>query len=357
MPSRLPVKVGVVGIGFGARVHLPAFQADRRCEVVALCASTEQRAAAAAARLQIPKAYGDWHRLAEDSEIDALAIAVPPALQPAIALAAAAGGKHVFCEKPVATSVDAAHAMLTAAQRAGVAHVVDFEFPEIDEWREAHRLLASGGLGQLRHVAVSWHVETYTNRMGLDSWKQRAENGGATLNSFGSHVFHYLEWLFGPIRRVQCHLFPFAGREEAIVNLSLELLDGTPLSVSASTVASMGTGHRLEIYGDAGTLVLENPTGDYAAGFRLLQGICSSGCLESVPGRAKGGADASADGRVAAVARLVNRFLGWIVDGDPTEPSLQHGLRVQRLLDAARRANSAAAWVDVAPPDPALQLP
>ncbi len=85
--------------------------------------------------------------------------------------------------------------------------MVDFEFPDIDEWQQAKTLLDQGGVGNLRHIAVTWNVQTYANRMGLSSWKTRMEDGGGTLYSFVSHVFYYLEWFAGSIRRLVCNLF------------------------------------------------------------------------------------------------------------------------------------------------------
>src|SRR5271167_2341818 len=109
---RDPISVGIVGIGYGQHVLAPAFAADERCQVAAICASTADRAEVVAQRLLIPRALGDWRALVADPEIDVLAIAVPPALQAPLVLAAAAAGKAVFCEKPVAPTVGLARAML-----------------------------------------------------------------------------------------------------------------------------------------------------------------------------------------------------------------------------------------------------
>jgi Oxidoreductase family, NAD-binding Rossmann fold/Oxidoreductase family, C-terminal alpha/beta domain len=155
-----------------------------------------------ASRLQIRRSLGDWREIVADPGIDALSIAVPPDLQAPIVLAAASAGKHVFREKPVATTVGQAREMLAAVEAARVVHAVDFIFPEIAAWKEARTILQSGTLGALRHVALSWRVETYTYRANRDSWKLRLEEGGGTLNTFASHSLSYLEWLFGLIHHV-----------------------------------------------------------------------------------------------------------------------------------------------------------
>src|SRR4051794_36757263 len=119
------VRVAIVGLGFGQSVALPAFAADPRCEVMALCASTTEHARQVAAKKSIGKAYGDWRELAADPEIGAVAIATLPSLQPEIALAMLAAGKAVLCEKPLATSLSDAQRLTEAAEWSGLPNMVD----------------------------------------------------------------------------------------------------------------------------------------------------------------------------------------------------------------------------------------
>lgn len=341
------IRVGVIGIGFGQQVHVPAFRADGRCEVTAICASTSERAAVVATRLQIEKALGEWQEIIADPDIDAVSIATPPSFQAEIAIAALSQGKSVFCEKPIATSADAALKMLEAAEQSGVAHMVDFEFPEIEQWQQAKLILDAGGIGNLRHVCVSWNVETYANKMGLNSWKTRLEDGGGTLYSFVSHSFYYLEWLVGPIKRLICSLFRAPGDNrtgDTLVSMSLELESGVAVSLSVSSHAFLGNGHRVEFYGDAGTLVLDNPTKDYVSGFRLLHGTRESNQFEVV-GSGNNSSATSSDGRIAVVARLVKRFVNWHETGVLDMPNFKDGLRVQNLLEAAQKSNESGCWV------------
>jgi hypothetical protein len=342
------IQVGVVGIGFGQQVHVPAFQLNDRCQVQAVCASTEERAAEVAKRLQVDRALGNWQALVSDPAIDAISIAVPPAAQTEIAIAAIAQGKAVFCEKPLAISFAAAHKLATSAEQAGVANMVDFEFPEIDEWQQAKTILDRGGVGSLRHIAVSWNVETYANRMGLSSWKTCLEAGGGTLYSFVSHVFYYLEWFAGPIRRLTCSLFRPPGDTrsgDTLAALCLELESGVAASLSISSDSFLGNGHRVEFYGDAGTLVLNNPTADYVSGFQVLHGTRTSKQLELVQ-LDRPASTAIKDGRLVVVSRLVNRFVSWLETGVPAAPSFKDGLRVQHLLEAAKKSHDSGCWVD-----------
>ena len=343
------LRVGIIGLGFGQRVLLPAFRADARCEVVGVCASRWEHATAVAADCDIPLVYRDWRELVEDPRIDAVVIAAPPQLHCPIATAALALKKPVFCEKPLATSEAAAKHMSVAAAEAGVANMVDFEFPEIPHWRRARALLVAGAIGQVRHVRLCWHVETAANRLGLKSWKTSVAQGGGALNDFASHCFHYLEWLLGPIGTVS--VAPFDARErdsgsDSLAVLWLTLADGTVVSGSVSTAAPFGDGHSLTVNGDAGTLALVNRSTDYASGFELFLGTRKTGSLEAVPvDRPRH----DHDGRIAAVGGVVERFLTWALGGNPGRPNFEDGLRIQTLVEAAWRSRMQGICCTVSP--------
>jgi len=345
---RKPVCIGIVGMGFGQQGHLPAFRADPRCEVVAICASTNERAASFAKRHAIDRSYGNWRDLAADPDVDAISIATPPGLQTDIALAALANGKAVLCEKPLALSYSAGLAMVAAAERAHVANMIDFEYPEVDLWRKAKSVLDSKGIGNLRHVQIAWNTETYVNKTRLESWKIYREQGGGALNLFGSHAFHYLEWLLGQrIMRLSCRLARQPGdtrTSDTLAAITVEFESGLVGTLAISSDAFLGNGHRLEFYGDHGALALDNRTPDYLDGFQLFYGTRESNRLE--PFSPAGQSDQ--DGRVVTVGRIVHRFVDWIATGAPSAPSFRDGLRVQRLLDAARQSDQAGCWVSIA---------
>lgn len=334
-------RVGIVGIGFGQHVHVPAFRLDERASVHAICASTPERARAVAARLNIPSAFGGWRELLADPQIDIVGISVPPALQAEIAIAAAAAGKHVFAEKPLALNASDARRMSDSVREAGVVGVVDFEFREIAAWRRLKTLLDERAIGRLRHVYFSWRVETMANREGKLSWKRDLSLGGGTLNLFGSHALDSILWAFGSVNRVAARAWsPGPDIAEARVEAWLETVDGLPISLSLAADAALGSGYRLEIYGDDGALMLENGTSDYASGFTLTLGQRGKPptSLELEPLRA------GSDGRIAATASVVRRFLDSVETGSPVEPNFNDGLAVQRLMDAIRDAERSGQW-------------
>ena len=337
MTTSEPIRVGVVGLHFGAQVQVPAFRADPRCVVSALAGRDARRTASVAEDLGIPVAYGDWHALLAEGRIDAVAIAVPPAEQPAIIEEAARLGKHVFCEKPLASSVSAAEHALASVQRAGVIHAVDFIFPEIPAWQLTRRLLGERAIGPIHHFSYTWRTQTLASRAKTDSWKNRPRDGGGAVGTFLSHVVFNLEWLLGEIACIES--VPRRAAASAFVDGVAHLADGVHGSIAISTDAYLGGGHHIEVFGESGTLVLRNSTPDYADGFEVSVGTRENGRLALVGHDAPGGV---ADGRIAPVGRIVKRFVDAIRgEGEGiVTPNLEDGLRVQRWLQRINDAHT-----------------
>ena len=335
-----PARVGVVGAGFGAKVHVPAFRRDPRFEVVGIAALRSERARAAAREAVIPRAYSSWQELVDDPLIDVVSVAVPPAAQPEILERAVKARKHVFAEKPVGGGGPFSAELARLADENGRAHAVDFEFPEIDVFQLSRRWLDEGRIGRVRHASVSWHIESHAHRHRLnDGWKTSKTAGAGVLGLFLSHSFYYLEWLLR--RRVEQVRASMASDSELgldaaddVVHASLSLEGGLPVVVGASSCSPAGNGHRIEIHGDRGALVLENANADYISGFELTRLEGSHQLGEQV--RSQWQPRVGVDGRVAAVASLLERLADWVETGTRMEPNLQDGARIEALLERAR---------------------
>ncbi len=344
------IRLGIVGTNYGRTVHVPAFRADARCEVVAIAGSNAERAAEAARAAGVAKGYGDWRALVEDKTVDAVAIATMPALQARIAQAALALGKPVFAEKPMASTLDDARAMLAAARQARKPAMIDFNFHQVAAWLRAKKMLDDGAVGRLRHVAVNWQVENRAIQMRMRNWKTLTDDGGGVLGNFISHCFHYLEWFCGPIARLEARLAGLPGDNElqTTAALALEFASGPMASLSMSCASYLGSGHRLEFYGEDGTLVLHNREADYMRGFELYHvrrpetSITHIGVVD--PDDAQ-----YPDGRIAPVSRLARRFFDAIEKGGTAEPDFAAGLRVQQLIDAAQRSHRQGKMIATAP--------
>jgi predicted dehydrogenase len=332
------IRLGIIGCNYGLNVHLPAFRLDSRCEVVALAGSDEARTRELAKTAGVAQGYGGWRALLEDGNVEAVAIATVPALQAQIAQAALALGKPVFAEKPMASSLSDARAMLKASQ--GKPTMVDFNFHQIMSWQRAKAMLDGGAIGTLRHLAVHWHVENRAIQARMRNWKTLADDGGGVLGNFVSHCFHYLEWFGGPIARLTTRLSGLPGDDsvQTTAAMSLEFERGPLVSLSMSCASFLGSGHRLEFYGEDGTLVLHNRAADYMRGFALSHSKRGQSAL--APIAIEDPADAGQpDGRIAPVSRLAKHFLDAIERKGAAQPDFAAGYRVQQLIDAAQRSH------------------
>jgi predicted dehydrogenase len=343
-------RLGIIGCNYGLNVHLPAFRLDPRCEVVALAGNNETRTRELAKTAGVPQGYGGWHALLEDSNVQAVAIATVPALQAQIAQAALTLGKPVFAEKPLASTLADARAMLQAAR--GKPTMVDFNFHQIMSWQRAKEMLDSGAIGKLRHLGVHWHVENRAIQARMRNWKTLADDGGGVLGNFVSHCFHYLEWFGGPIARLTARLSGLPGDDslQTTAAMALEFERGPLVSLSMSCASFLGSGHRLEFYGEDGTLVLHNKQADYMRGFDLFQGKRGQSAL--TPIAVEDPADAGQpDGRIAPVSRLAKLFLDAIDGKGAAQPDFAAGYRVQQLIDAAQRSHRDGRMVATLPKD------
>jgi predicted dehydrogenase len=241
-----------------------------------------------------------------------------------------------------------AQAMLTAATQSGLPTGIDFNFTRIMAWMRAKEMLEAGRIGTLRHVTVHWHVESYSIQNRMRNWKTTGGNdGGGVLGNFVSHCFHYLEWFIGPIGGLQARVagMPDDNELQTTVAMALRYTSGPQVSLSMSCASYAGIGHRIEFFGEDGTLVLHNPTADYMRGFDLTYAK-RPGALERIA--VDDPFDAQfPDGRIAPVSRLVNSFFDAMETGRPNAaPDFNAGYRVQRLVDAAQRSNRQGQWID-----------
>lgn len=338
------VRVGIVGIGFGQQVLLPAFRLVDGVEIYGIAASSLERAEHVAQCHSIYRAYSSWKSMIQDPSLDALVIAVPPDVQQDIVAEALLQNKHLFCEKPLGLCARKTNQFALEAERRKLAHMVDFEFCAIPIWNETKHLIASGTLGKLKLGLLNWHVETYAHRMKLDHWKINPKKGGGVLLQFVSHVLFNLEWLCGPITEILMMRIPSAQVDVAVHGI-IRFQNELVLNISVGNASYEGSGHRLEIYGEQGSLQLVNSTSDHFDHFELATKLregkefLSQSSLPSIK--------VNHDARIAAVAVLARRFVHWIQSGEQQEPSFHHGHRVNLLIQACQASHEQRHWIAV----------
>jgi predicted dehydrogenase len=348
-----PLRVGVAGLGFGRAVHGPALAALPGVSVAAVLGRDPARVDAAAAELGGATACTGLDDFLGHG-LDAVSLALPPAVQETVLERVIAAGIPVLCEKPPASTAPCAARL--AAMAAGLPTAVDFQYRELSAFRIARDLIDSGTIGAVTQVEVAWHVESYTQRKKLWSWKTDRAQGGGVLTLLGTHVLYLVEWLLGRVEAVTARFDDRATRtfappgaeaaEDGCV-MMMTLRGNAQVAVSMSNARPGEALHRWSIGGKRGAIVLENPTSDYMHGFSLIHHGRAGSQLVSRPDPV-----IPEDGRLAPFATLAERFLGAVRAGDASasRPSLEDGARVQALAEAARRAAAEGGWIETAWP-------
>src|SRR5699024_10128917 len=144
-PNR-PVRVGIIGTGIGAAVHVPVFRQLDDTEIVALGSRRLERARKLADRHRIALPSDDYREIIEHPEVDAVVIATPPYLHHTIPTAAIEAGKHVLCEKPMARNLAEARDMVNLARTANIAAVVNHEYRYMPARRHVKTMIDDGFL-------------------------------------------------------------------------------------------------------------------------------------------------------------------------------------------------------------------
>ena len=323
-------------MGFGATVHLPAFHSLPGVEVIAIAGRSEV-VSEVAAKHGISKTVADWEELLS-CELDAVSFALPPMENELACRAALTRKIPVLSEKPIATSAAAAASLANLAE--GVVAAVDFQFAELEPFRKLKMLLDTRRLGSVRHVQVTWMLQSFAHKTRLWTWKtDRARSGGATT-LLGSHLFFLLEWLLGEIQSMQARAscavtsgFTPEGARPADdrVDLWLEFAIGATGTATYGNAFPSGPGHRWEIYCDEGMIILENPGTDYMAGFTLstvVEGRRQVECTNPpLPGE---------DGRLNPFRALAARFTDAVRTNGKATPDFLAAARVQHLMENAQ---------------------
>jgi predicted dehydrogenase len=363
--ASLPVRVGLVGAG---RVcdyhHVPAIRLDSRARLVAACDADASLLERRRGEWDIDKVTTHFEDLCADPEVDALVIATPNASHLPIALAAARGGKHIMCEKPLGLSAAEVREMHDAARDAGVVHMTAFTYRFAPAMRYLKHLVASGALGRPRHFRSQRFLDWPETSWGWRQYKSQA--GAGDLFDMTIHRIDFAIDLLGPIKRVCGALARFAERTTTpdgrscppsdvddwscligeFANGATGVWEGTTL---AKGYGRGGFGHEwAEINGSEGSAVyqLHQPNS-------ILLGRTGSDLAPvDVPREFLKPADSPRDpavGEPATVFRydLMWEFISAITERRDAVPSFLDGLNAQSIADAAIKSYESRSWIDI----------
>jgi len=351
------LRVGIVGLGFGGKVHLPAFMSIPHVTVGAVCSSNASSASQIARSFGVPEAYSNWRDLVSAHNIDAVSVAVPPAAQYEIVSGALAAGKHVLCEKPFGLHLREASGMVEAAKHRNVTAAVGFQFRMEPGISELRRKVKSGEVGTVRRLHVVWLTRGASDPNRPWSWQNDISSGGGVLTAFGSHVIDYVQWITGShiqsivtdteiLTRLRNDNF---GKEKQVTaedscNFICRLVNGIDVIAAISNCCSTGLGHSIEVYGDLGRLRFFHAHPFDAPAQLVYQPIDGDEHKVTVPDLP---GDAS-DTRTAAFRELARIFVESIEERScPDLPTFSSGLEVREVLEAARQSLQLRKWACV----------
>lgn len=243
------MRVGVVGYGVMGRAHCygyrvaPLIRALPVAPIVTVMSGRDQAAlAAAAAACGVGETVTDWRALVSRDDVDIVDICTPPGTHAQIAMAAAAVGKAVLCEKPLATSYRDALAAAQAVAAAGVRNAVGFNYRRLPALALMKQMIADGAVGEVRLWRACWLSDEFTDPATPYDWRFDRSMGGTTIADLGCHLVDLALWMVGPISEVSAQSETFVrSRPRAGGGTTAVTVDDASSALIAFSAGARGT--------------------------------------------------------------------------------------------------------------------
>jgi len=236
----------------GMEKVIPAMQAGKYARIDAIASRDTTRAQTAAKRLDIPKAYGSYEALLEDSEIEAVYIPLPNHLHVEWIIKSMEAGKHVLCEKPIGLNFEQAVYLDKKIEGFPELNIMEaFMYRFHPQWKTVKKLIREGGIGELRNIHS--HFSYYN--VDPDNIRNRPEVGGGGLLDIGCYCISLARFLFEkePIRVCASIEYDPRMKTDRLVSAVLEFENGTATFTCSTQLADRkfadiaGTGGRIEV--------------------------------------------------------------------------------------------------------------
>ena len=365
--------VGLIGTGYMGKCHALAWNAVAsvfgdvpRPRLAMLCEVDEALAAQRADAFGFARATADWRALIADPDVDVVSITTPNAFHAEMALAALAAGKHVWCEKPMATRFADAQAMADAAGKAGVVAALGYNYVQNPAIRLAAKLITEGTIGPVSHARVEMDEDFMADPAVSFSLKSAAASGHGALDDFGVHAFSLLTLLLGETQAVMADMarpyrerpLPGGGMRAVethdVASLLLRFASGASGLVALNRSAWGRKGRiALQVFGARGTISFDqerlNEIELYLAegpadrqGFRrILTGPEHPPYERFIP--------APGHGLGFNELKIIEcREILRAIAGEPAHlVDFQAGLRIERMVEAAASSFREERWVTV----------
>jgi predicted dehydrogenase len=367
------LRIGLIGTGFMGKCHALAWTsvsgvyADLpQIELACLADADLDRARRQAKAFRFARATDDWRSLIADPSIDVVSVTTPNHLHAEMAVAALQAGKHLWCEKPMATTLADAERMLAAARASGKVAILGYNYIQNPAIRKIGALIREGAIGDITHLRLEMDEDFMADAAVPFSLRSDARSGYGALDDFGVHALSLLTTLVGPVRRVIAHMaMPYARRPLAtggerdvetydIATLLVTMGNGASGLIALNRSAWGRKGRiALQIFGSHGSIAYDQERLNEVQLFRAGVPAADQGFTTILMGPAHPPYDKFIpapghqlgfnDLKVIECRQLVARILG--------EPShaiaFEEGLAIERTLAAAAESFRSSAWTEV----------
>ncbi|AZN39008.1 Gfo/Idh/MocA family protein [Paenibacillus albus] len=313
------IKTAAVGLGVMGQnmIHNNLYKYPDDIVLVAVCESNKNTLRAFAESNPDVRTYSDYRELLDNEKVDLLYIAVPPSKHHEVVHAALRKQIHVFCEKPLANSLEEAKSMLDAAVQAEVLHAMHFMMPLFPGSLKLQKLVEEGAIGLVTSIDLILQFPQWPRAWQNNPWIASKHEGGFLLE-VGIHWIHLIQTIFGPITHVQSNVsYPAdAQASEVEAEATLTLHNGMKIHLTGTTRAEKER-VSMVVHGDKGKLALENWS-------NLFMGEAED-ALQAVPVQ-------DADGQLPVIGHVIRRLRGQ----QSTIFDFNDGYRAQLILEALR---------------------
>ena len=246
------VNVGLVGYKFMGKAHSNAykdvsmfFDLDAEPVMKAICGRDEKGVKAAAQRFGWESYETSWEKLVKRDDIDLVDVTAPSNAHKEIAIAAAENKKHVFCEKPLALNLADAREMLKAVEKAGVKHMINFNYRTVPAVALAKKMIDEGLLGKIYHFRGVYLQDWIINPEFPIVWRlDKSIAGSGSHGDLNAHIIDAARFLVGEF--------------DSVVGMEETFIKERPLTEVGTTggLAAVATGGRGKVTVDDATLFL-----------------------------------------------------------------------------------------------------
>lgn len=368
-PNQL--RAGLIGYGIG-KVYAAALRSVNMyypalppVKLVAVATSSEASGKLAVEQAGFARYTTDYRQLLASDDIDIVVIATPHYLHRVMLLAALPTSKAIYTDKPLANNLREAREIVAAARALGRDAQLSFTLRYCPAIRYAHELLQAGRLGEIYSFRLSYYRSSYRNPEKPLRWKaEMAKSGGGVLSDLVPHLADLLTWLVGMPEQIAAQSRTFIqerpaakGSKERIqvdtddhAIIQAALPGGAIGTIEAGRlIAGAISSVTVEIYGSNGSLRWNgmDPNYLYLAGGSQIggeEGWRQMPTVQTYPDAIIPGADVPVGGMRFYIAAFAD-FLTKTLAGQPYDPGLAQGLRVQEIIEMALDSARAETWV------------